>query len=62
MAMVELTLLQLLVAACMGLGALCLLLWAYLSDQFDDIEQPKYRAYWAEVLDDERYPGEERRR
>lgn len=51
--MVEMTLLQLLVAACMGLGALCLLLWAYFSGHFDDIEQPKYRAYWAEVIDDD---------
>ncbi len=51
--MLEMTLLQLLVAVCMSLGALCLLLWAVVSGQFDDIERPKYRAYWAEVIDDE---------
>lgn len=53
--MVEMTLLQILVAACMGLGALCLLIWAYLSGQFDDIEQPKYRVYWNEVIDDDEH-------
>jgi cbb3-type cytochrome oxidase maturation protein len=57
--MVEMTLLQLLVAACMALGALCLLLWALLSGQFDDVERAKYRAYWGEVIHDE--TDEERR-
>lgn len=51
--MLELTLLQLLVALCMSLGALCLLFWALAGGQFDDVERPKYHAYWAEVNDEE---------
>jgi cbb3-type cytochrome oxidase maturation protein len=51
--MLEVTLLQLLVAVCMSLGALFLLLWAVVSGQFHDVERAKYRAYWAEVMDDE---------
>lgn len=53
--MLELTLLQLIVAICMSLGALCLLLWAVFAGQFDDVERAKYQAYWAEVPDDERH-------
>jgi cbb3-type cytochrome oxidase maturation protein len=51
--MAELILLQFLVAACMMLGALCLLFWAIRSGQFEDVEKPKYRAYWAEVKEHE---------
>lgn len=52
--MFEMTILQLLVALCMSLGALCLLLWAILSGQYDDVERAKYHAYWAEVKQDEK--------
>jgi len=47
------TLLQFLVAICMSLGALCVFVWAVLSGQFADVEQPKYRALRMEVADDE---------
>lgn len=52
--MAELTLLQFIVALLMGLGALCVFIWAVLSGLFTDVENIKYRAYRAEVTDDER--------
>jgi hypothetical protein len=52
--MLELTLVQFLVALCMSLGALCIFVWAVLSGLFTNVEDIKYRAYHAEVNDDER--------
>ncbi len=52
--MAELTFVQFLVALCMSLGALCIFIWAVLSGLFTNIEDVKYRAYRAEVKDDER--------
>ena len=54
--MEELTFVQFLVALCMSLGALCLFVWAVLSGQFTNVEDVKYRAYRAEVRDDEPEP------
>ena len=51
--MAELTLLQFLVALFMSLGAVCLFIWGVLVGSFDDVEAVKYRAYRAEVTDDE---------
>ncbi|MGH8729068.1 MAG: cbb3-type cytochrome oxidase assembly protein CcoS [Burkholderiales bacterium] len=51
--MEELTLLQFLVALCMSLSALCMFIWAVLSGLFNDVEKIKYRAYRAEVNDDD---------
>jgi len=51
--MAELTVLQFLVALFMSLGALCLFIWAVLSGLFHDVEGIKYKAYRAEVTDDE---------
>ncbi len=51
--MEDLTLLQFLVALCMSLAAVCLFIWAVLSGLFIDVEKIKYRAYRAEVKDDE---------
>jgi cbb3-type cytochrome oxidase maturation protein len=51
--MAELTFLQFLVALLMGLGALCVFIWAVLSGLFTDVEDIKYRAYRAEVNDNE---------
>lgn len=51
--MVELSLLQFLVALFMGLGAVCLFIWGVLAGMFVDVESIKYRAYRAEVNDDE---------
>lgn len=51
--MAELTLVQFLVAVLMSLGAVCLFAWGVLSGMFDDVEAVKYRAYRAEVSDDE---------
>jgi nitrogen fixation-related uncharacterized protein len=51
--MAELTLIQFLVALCMSMGAVCLFIWAVLSGLFNDVEAVKYRAYRAEVNDDE---------
>ena len=41
--MLELTFLQFLMAFCMGLGAVCIFVWAVLSGQFVDIEDVKYQ-------------------
>jgi hypothetical protein len=51
--MEELTFVQFLVALCMSLGALCVFIWAVLSGHFTNVEEVKYRAYRAEVHDDE---------
>jgi hypothetical protein len=52
--MAELTFVQFLVALFMSLGALCVFIWAVLSGLFTNVENIKYRAYRAEVRDDER--------
>lgn len=52
--MAELTLIQFLVALLMSLGALCLFVWGVAAGMFNDVEAVKYRAYGAEVNDDER--------
>ncbi|THF56252.1 cbb3-type cytochrome oxidase assembly protein CcoS [Pseudothauera rhizosphaerae] len=51
--MLELTLIQFLVALCMGLGAVCVFVWAVLSGLFNDVEAIKYKAYRTEVSEDE---------
>lgn len=51
--MAELTLMQFVVALLMGLGAVCLFIWGVLSGSFNNIEDIKYKAYRAEVKDDE---------
>ena len=51
--MAELTFIQFLVALLMSLGAVCLFVWAVLSGMFNDVEEIKYKAYRAEVNDDE---------
>ena len=51
--MLELTALQFLVAFFMSLGAVCLFVWGVLSGLFENVEAIKYRAYRAEVNDDE---------
>lgn len=51
--MAELTLLQFVVALLMSLGAVCLFIWGVLAGSFDDVEAVKFRAYRAEVNDDE---------
>jgi nitrogen fixation-related uncharacterized protein len=51
--MVELTLMQFVVALLMGLGAVCLFIWGVLSGSFNNVEDIKYKAYRAEVKDDE---------
>jgi nitrogen fixation-related uncharacterized protein len=51
--MLELTLVQFLVALFMSLGAVCLFVWGVLSGSFRDVEAIKYRAYQVEVDDDE---------
>jgi cbb3-type cytochrome oxidase maturation protein len=51
--MAELTLLQFLVALLMSLGAVFLFIWGVLAGAFEDVEAVAYRAYRAEVNDDE---------
>jgi hypothetical protein len=49
----ELTFVQFLVAFFMSLSALCLFIWAVLSGLFHEVEKIKFRAYRAEVNDDQ---------
>lgn len=51
--MIELTFVQFIVALFMGLAAVCVFIWAVLSGMFNNVEDIKYRAYRAEVRDDE---------
>jgi hypothetical protein len=51
--MAELTFIQFLVALLMSLGAVCLFVWAVLSGMFTDVEEIKYKAYRAEINDDD---------
>ena len=51
--MAELTFIQFLVAALMSLGGVCLFVRGVLSASFHDVEAIKYKAYRAEVNDDE---------
>lgn len=51
--MAEMTFIQFLVALLMGLGAVCLFIWGVLSGSFNDVENIKYKAYRAEVSEDE---------
>ena len=51
--MAELTFMQFLVALFMGLSALSLFIWATLSGEFVNVEAIKYKAYRAEVRDDD---------
>ena len=44
-AMLEHALLQFLVAAFMSLGGVCVFIWAVLSGQFNEIEEPKHRVF-----------------
>jgi cbb3-type cytochrome oxidase maturation protein len=55
--MLEVTFVQFLVALLMGLGALCIFLWAVLSGQFVNVEDVKYDVLRLEVDDDERADG-----
>ncbi|MGH1480302.1 MAG: cbb3-type cytochrome oxidase assembly protein [Geminicoccales bacterium] len=52
--MLELTLLQFLVAAFMSLGGVCVFVWAVLSGQFNGIEEPKFRVFEMERDEHER--------
>lgn len=51
--MAELTFVQFGVALLMSLGAACLFVWGVLSGLFENVEAIKYKAYRAEVNDDE---------
>jgi nitrogen fixation-related uncharacterized protein len=51
--MEALTLLQFTVAFLISLAAMFVFVWGVLSGMFEDVEAVKYRAYRAEVNDDE---------
>ena len=51
--MEEMTFIQFMVAFFMSLGAVCLFIWGVLSGLFNDVEAIKYKAYRAEVTDDD---------
>ena len=50
--MLEVTMVQFLVALFMSMGAVCVFIWAVLSGLFTDVEEIKYKAYRAEVSED----------
>jgi cbb3-type cytochrome oxidase maturation protein len=45
---------QFIVSTLMGLGALCLFLWATASDLFRDVERVKYQVLESEGIDHDR--------
>ena len=45
---------QFIVSTLMGLGALCLFLWATASGLFDNVESAKYQVLDSEGIDDDR--------
>lgn len=51
--MLEHTLLQFLVALFTSLAGLSVFVWAVLSGQFIDVEEPKFRAFHSEVSKDD---------
>lgn len=51
--MLEHTLIQFLVAMFTSLAGLSVFVWAVLSGQFIDVEEPKYRALHSEIAEDE---------
>ena len=51
--MIEVTVIQFIVALLMSLGAVCIFIWAVLSGLFTDVEEIKMRAYRTEVSIDE---------
>ena len=51
--MIEVTMVQFLVALFMRMGAVCVFIWAVLSGLFTDVEEIKYKAYRAEVSEDD---------
>ena len=51
--MIEVTMIQFVVALLMSLGAVCIFIWAVLSGLFTDVEEIKMRAYRTEVSKDE---------
>lgn len=50
--MIEVTMVQFLVALFMSMGAVRVFIWAVLSGLFTDVEEIKYKAYRAEVSED----------
>jgi cbb3-type cytochrome oxidase maturation protein len=40
------------IAVCMSLGALGIFVWTVLTDQWDDVEEPKYRFLQKELNDE----------
>ena len=50
--MIEVTMVQFLVALFMSMGAVCVFIWAVLSGLFTNVEEIKYKAYRAEVSED----------
>ena len=51
--MIDVTMIQFVVALLMSLGAVCIFVWAVLSGLFTDVEEIKMRAYRTEVSKDE---------
>jgi nitrogen fixation-related uncharacterized protein len=51
--MLDLTLIQFLIALLIGLGSVGIFSWAVLNGMFRDVEQTKMRAYRAEVPEDD---------
>ena len=51
--MIDVTVIQFVVALLMSLGAVCIFIWAVLSGLFTDVEEIKMRAYRTEVSKDE---------
>jgi hypothetical protein len=53
----ELTWLTVLASVVMGLGAVCIFIFAVKSDYFHNIEDAKYQVFWSDLEQEERDGG-----
>jgi len=52
----ELTWLAVLASICMGLGAVCIFIYAVKKDYFHNIEDVKYQVFWSDLEEEEQDP------
>ena len=52
----ELTWLAILASVCMGLGAVCVFIFAVKRDYFHNIEDAKYQVFWSDLDEEEPNP------
>ena len=53
----ELTWLAVLASVCMGLGAVCIFIYAVKRDYFHNIEDAKYQVFWSDLEEEQKHDG-----